>query len=207
MRDRRADWLPLPAPTLVKEIDTLLETIPVPLRCPLVPASALPLIVFVLPSVLAAGAPTRETGGRDVGDAPDAAAQALVAAVNSVVAIDIGIPSADVAPCSLDAIPSSRAKILPLLPPEHRRLIAECARGRTRLRRDVRGFDLLALVEDPAKDTVDAAAIQACFDERTVDVAEGSGVSGEPYPITFDWVVVLDAEAHTVFSFIVNCQD
>ncbi len=179
-----------------------------PLRCPLVAASALPLIVFVLPPLVAAGAPTRVTGAHDVGDAPDAAAaQALVAAVSSVVASDIGIPSADVAICSLESLPSSRAKILPLLPPEHRRLIAECARGRTRMRRDVRGFDLLSLLENPVEATAEAAAIQAFFDERTVDVAEGSGVSGDPYPITFDWVVVLDAEAHTVFSFIFNCQD
>ena len=207
MRDRHARRLPLPAAVLVKEIDTFLETLPVPLRCPLVAARALPLIAFVLPPFVAAGAPTRETGARDVGDAPAAAAQALVAAVSSVVASDIGIPSAEIAPCSLDALPSSRAKILPLLPPEHRRLIAECARGRTRLRRDVRGFDLLALVKDPVEATTEAEAIQAFFDERTVDVAEGSGVSGDPYPITFDWVVVLDAEAHTVSSFIVNCQD
>lgn len=136
-----------------------------------------------------------------------ATSQALVAAVNSVVAADIGIPPADAAICSLDALPSSRAKILPFLPPEHRWLIAECARGRTRLRRDVRGFNLLALLDDPAETTADAAAIQAFFDERTVDVAMGSGVSGEPYPITFDWVVVLDAKAQGIFSFIVNCRD
>jgi len=207
VHDRRAHKLPLPAPALVKEIDTFLETLPVPLRCPLVAASALPLIVFVLPSVIAAGAPTRETGARDVGDAPDAAAQALAAAVNSVVASDIGIPTADVAICSLDGLPSSRAKILPLLPPEHRPLIAECARGRTRLRRDVRGFDLLALLDDPVEATAEAAAIRAFFVERTVDVAEGSGVSDDPYPLTFDWVVVLDAEADTIFSFILNCRD
>jgi hypothetical protein len=177
-----------------------------PLRCPLVAASALPLI-FAVSSSLAAGAPTRETGARHVGDAPDAAAEALVAAVNTVIASDIGIPAADVALCALESLPSSRAKILPLLPPEHRRLIAACARGRTRIRRDVRGFELLALVEGPVEATADAAAIQAFFDDRTVDVAAGSGASDDQYPITFDWVVVLDAEARTVCSFIVNCQD
>jgi|688.fasta_scaffold134503_4 hypothetical protein len=178
-----------------------------PLSCSPFASSAPPLAMFTFLSILAAGAPTQGAGGRDVDDAPDSASRAIVAAVNSVVATDIGIPSADVAPCSLDALPSSRAKILPLLPPEHRRLIAECARGRTRLRKDVRGFNLLALLEDPVEATAEAAAIQAFFDERTVDVAIGSGVSGEPYPITFDWVVVLDAEARAVFSFIVNCQD
>ena len=134
-------------------------------------------------------------------------AQALVAAVNAVVDSDAGIPSADSAPCQLDTIPGSRAKILPLLPPEHRRLIAECARGRTRLQSGVRGFDLLALLDDPTKNTAEAAAIQAFFDDRTVDVAAGSAVSGDPYPITFDWVVVLDAHTHTVYSFVLNCHD
>ena len=134
-------------------------------------------------------------------------AQALVAAVNAVIDSDAGIPSADFAPCQLDTIPGSRAKILPLLPPEHRRLIAECARGRTRLRSRVRGFDLLALLDGPAENTAEAAANMAFFDERTVDVAAGSAVSGEPYPIAFDWVVVLDAHAHTVYSFVLNCHD
>jgi hypothetical protein len=163
------------------------------------------IIACCIPSLAVADTVTKRAADRP--HAVPAASRALVAAVNSVVATDIGIPAADVAPCSLDALPSSRAKILPLLPPEHRQLIAECARGRTRLRRDVCGFNLLALLEDPVEATAEAAAIQAFFDERTIDVAQGSGVSGEPYPITFDWVVVLDAEADTIFSFIVNCQD
>jgi len=170
-------------------------------------SGAPPFVIFGFLSILVAGAPTHGAGGRDVGGVPDSASLALVAAVNSVVATDIGIPSAHVAPCPLDALPSSRAKILPLLPPEHRMLIAECARGRTKLRKTVRGFDLLALLDDPREATAEAAEIQTFFDERTIDVAMGSGASGEPYPITFDWVVVLDAEADTVFSFIMNCQD
>ncbi len=178
-----------------------------PLSCSPFASGAPPFIILVFVSIFVAGVPTHGAGGRDVDGAPNSTSQALVAAVNSVVATDIGIPPADAAICSLDALPSSRAKILPFLPPEHRWLIAECARGRTRLRRDVRGFNLLALLDDPAETTADAAAIQAFFDERTVDVAMGSGVSGEPYPITFDWVVVLDAKARGVFSFIVNCRD
>lgn len=178
-----------------------------PLSRPPFASGALPFVVFAVLSTCAAGAPPHETGVRDVGDAPDAAAPAFLAAVNSVVASDIGIPSADLALCSLESLPSSRAKILPLLPPEHRGLIAECARGRTQLRRSVRRFDLLALLDDPVEATAEAAPIQAFFEGRTVDVAEGSGVSGEPYPITFEWVVVLDADANTVFSFIVNCRD
>lgn len=177
-----------------------------PIRSPVASGTS-PFVFFVILSTVVGVAPTHGAGGRDVDGAPDSASQALVAAVNSVVAADIGIPPADAAICSLDALPSSRAKILPFLPPEHRWLIAECARGRTRLRRDVRGFNLLALLDDPAETTADAAAIQAFFDERTVDVAMGSGVSGEPYPITFDWVVVLDAKAQGIFSFIVNCRD
>lgn len=134
-------------------------------------------------------------------------AKALVAAVNAVVPSDIGIPPADFAPCPLEALPSSRAKILPLLPADHRRLIADAARGRTQIRRAVRGFDLLALLDDPVEATADAAAIRAFFDERTVDVALGSAVSDEPYPISFDWAVVLDTESDTLFCFILNCRD
>ena len=103
--------------------------------------------------------------------------------------------------------PGSRSKLLPLLPREHRELIAECARGRTRVRHAVNGLDLLALVEDADVESSDAATIQAFFDERTVDVAIGSAVSDGPYPIAFDWAVVLDTQAHTLFSFIVNCRD
>lgn len=135
------------------------------------------------------------------------AARALIAAVNAVVATDVGISPADSTACPLASLPGSRAKLLPLLPPDHRELIAECARGRMRLRHAVNGLDLLALIEDADAESSEAATIKAFFDERTVDVAMGSAVSDGPYPIAFDWAVVLDAESHTLFSFIVNCRD
>jgi len=75
------------------------------------------------------------------------------------------------------------------------------------VRHAVNGLDLLALVEDADVESSDAATIQAFFDERTVDVAIGSAVSDGPYPIAFDWAVVLDTQAPTLFSFIVNCRD
>lgn len=136
-----------------------------------------------------------------------AAAQGLISAVNAVAPADVGISPADVAPCLLDELPSARAKLLPLLPPEHRRLIADCARGRTRVRRSVRAFDLLALLDDPVPTTADAAPIREFFEDRAVDVATGSAISDGPYPISFDWAVVLDAETHTLYSFVLNCRD
>ena len=137
----------------------------------------------------------------------NAAAEAIATAVNTVITADIGIPPADFASCPLDALPAARAKLLPLLPPRHRELIADCARGRTRVQRNVRGFNLLALLEDPVDDADETAKIRAFFDERTVDVAMGSAVSDEPYPLAFDWAVVLDTQAGTIYSFIVNCRD
>lgn len=156
---------------------------------------------------LAASADTLTKPAEHSPDADLAAARAIVAAVNAVVAADVGIPPAGFASCPLDGLPAARAKLLPLLPPEHRRLIAECARGRTRMQRDLRGLDLLALLDDPVEASSEAAAIRAFFDERTVDVALGSAVSEGPYPISFDWAVVLDADTHTLYSFIVNCTD
>lgn len=161
--------------------------------------------LLCLPLGSFAGVPDKPADDRSHADV--ATAEALVAAVNEVVAADIGIPPAGVAPCLLEALPSSRAAILPLLPSEHRRLIAECARGRTRVRRAVPGFDLLALLDDPVETTDETTAIRALFAGRAVDVALGSAVSDGPYPISFDWAVVLDAEAHVLFSFIVNCRD
>lgn len=139
--------------------------------------------------------------------APPGATRAFMAAVNALVATDVGIPPADTAPCPLDTLPASRAKLLPLLPRDHRELIAECARGRTRIRHAVHGLDLLSLIEDADVESGDAATIRAFFDERTVDVAVGSAVSAGPYPIAFDWAIVLDTQSHTLFSFIINCRD
>lgn len=152
-----------------------------------------------------ADVPTEPADERPTADA--AAAQALVAAAAAAIPTDIGIPPAEHGFCPLSALPSNRAGLLPLLPPGHRRLIAEGARGRMRVRRGVHGFDLLALLEDPVEATAEAAKILAFFDARKVDVAVGSAVSEDAYPISFDWVVVLDAEARTLFSFILNCRD
>ncbi len=166
---------------------------------------ALLIAAHVLP--LPAFAAVPEPPGGDPHHLRNAAAQALAVAVNSVVSADIGIPPADFTSCQIDALPGSRAKLLPLLPREHRDLITDCARGRTRVQRNVRGFDLLAMLEDSVDTADEAATIRAFFDERTVDVAVGSAVSDGPYPIAFDWAVVLDSRANTVFSFIVNCRD
>jgi hypothetical protein len=38
-------------------------------------------------------------------------------------------------------------------------------------------------------------------------VATGAGLTEEPYPLGFDWAVVLDPGSHTLFSFVLNCRD
>jgi len=132
---------------------------------------------------------------------------ALTKAVNQLVPADIPIAAAASMPCATEQLPRSLAKLLPLLPSVHRDLIGECAQGRTRIDRAVATFDLLAALEDPANRPAAVAQVRSFFDGRPVDVAAGTGLSDEPYPISFDWVVVLDPQSKTLFSFIVNCHD
>jgi hypothetical protein len=76
-----------------------------------------------------------------------------------------------------------------------------------RIARRARDFDLLGLIDDPADRPAAAAAVRAYFSQRAVDVAEGTGLSDGPYPISFDWVVVLDPQSRTLVSFVLNCRD
>ncbi|MEI6238937.1 MAG: hypothetical protein WCR51_00975 [Planctomycetia bacterium] len=135
------------------------------------------------------------------------APRALTKAVNRLVESDIPGTAAQSTPCDLTKLPGSLAKLLPLLPNDHRTLIQECARGRVRLTREVSAFDLPAMIEDHADRPDAVATIRAFFDERAVDVAMGQGLSDEPYPISFDWAVVLDPGSGTLFSFVLNCHD
>lgn len=132
---------------------------------------------------------------------------ALSKAVNQLATTDIPIAAAASMPCALGQLPRSLAKLLPLLPSDHRDLIEECAHGRIRISRAVSTFDLLAAIEDPANRPAAAARVRSFFDGRLVDVATGAGLSDEPYPISFDWVVVLDPDSKTLFSFVLNCRD
>jgi len=151
----------------------------------------------------AAPAGADEPRARDLPGSP----RALVAAVNAIADADIPLDAAQCAECPLDRLPGSRAALLPLLPTDHRKLLEECARGRMRVQRDLSGFDLVALIEHPARRPAAEATIRAFFDNRGVDVACGTACSAEPYPISFDWAVVLDRRSHTLFSFVLNCRD
>lgn len=160
------------------------------------------LVVGVL--LVAAVQPSRAATGRRPSPGADLD---VVAAVNALVQADIGIAAAVRTNCALDRLPGSRAALLPLVPSDHRRLIEECARGRTRIRRAARDFDLLGLIDDPAARPAATAAVRAFFSTRVVDVATGTGLSAGPYPIRFDWVVVLDPRSRTLVSFVINCRD
>lgn len=135
------------------------------------------------------------------------AARAVVAAVEALAPTDINIDAAASKRCNLDRLPRSFADLLPLLPGEHRSLIEECRRGRMRLERRVAAFDPLAMLDEPAPAGSEAATIQEFFVGRPVDVASGTGLSDGPYPIGFDWAVVLDPRSQTLFSFVINCHD
>lgn len=131
----------------------------------------------------------------------------LVKAVNALAPADIPLEAAQATTCAIERLPGSLAALLPLVPHEHRQVIQECARGRVRLKRGLMGFDLVGAIEDPANSPQAIARIRAFFDDRAVDVACGSACSDEPYPISFDWIVVLDSRSGTLYSFVLNCRD
>jgi hypothetical protein len=155
--------------------------------------------------VITIGSPARAVLAGERGEPVTPAA--LTKAVNQLVPADIPIAAAASMPCASEQLPRSLAKLLPLLPSAHRDLIGECAQGRTRIDRAVSTFDLLAALEDPANRPAAVARVRSFFDGRPVDVAAGTGLSDEPYPISFDWIVVLDPQSKTLFSFVLNCHD
>ena len=136
-----------------------------------------------------------------------AGARDVVEAMAALAACDAAIDVAGSTACGLERLPATRAEILPLLPGEHRRLLEECARGRLRLKRRQVDFDLIRLIDEAADRPECVATVRAFFAARPVDVAIGVGLSDGPYPIAFDWAVVLDPRSGTLFSFVLNCRD
>lgn len=143
------------------------------------------------------------------GRAPRAAARAVVDAVNAIVQADIPVDAAESTTCTLDRLPAALAELQPLVPGRHRRLIEECVHGRIHVRRRLEAFELLAMIDGPEGIATgpDAATVREFFAGRTVDVAIGRGESDGPYPLSFDWAVVLDQRSRTLFSFVLNCRD
>lgn len=131
----------------------------------------------------------------------------VVAAMNALAPSDIAIATAASTACAIDRLPGSRDAILPLVPVAHRQLIDECVRGRLRLKRRQADLDLASLIDEAADRPDCVAEIRAFFAGRPVDVAVGAGLSDGPYPIAFDWAVVLDPRSGTLFSFVLNCRD
>ena len=109
--------------------------------------------------------------------------------------------------CTEPRLPAARAALLALVPDEHAEMIAVCAKGRTVIKRNVRGFDLLGLLDDEPEPSAEASKVREFFDGRSVDIAYGRALSSGPYPISFDWAIVLDAGSDTLYSFILNCSD
>lgn len=138
---------------------------------------------------------------------PQSAARAVVDAVNAVVWVDVPIAAAAAARCPLDRLPAGLGDLLPHVPAEHRPLVEECVRGRLRVRHEVRGFDLRDVIDAESGESSELEPLAGLFAGRVVDVALGAALSDEPYPIAFDWAVVLDVESHTLFSFVLNCRD
>lgn len=166
---------------------------------PRMAASLLAFVAGIPPLVSAAASPR--------GSAAAWTARAVVETVNAVVESDITIPAADSVACRLERLPARLPDLLPHLPEQHRLLIEECTMGRIRTRRGLKRFGLDDLIEEGTIDSAGRAAIAGVFAERTVDVAIGMGLSDGPYPLSFDWAVVLDPESHTLFSFVLNCRD
>jgi len=141
------------------------------------------------------------------GRSSDCEARAIVDAVNAAVSADVPVNAAASVACPLGRLPGELVDLLPLLPLEHRSLIQECAKEKPRMRRKLRTFDLRDLIDDEAAPSMDVAPIAGAFSGRAVDVARSSGLSDEPYPISFDWAVVLDPQSRTLYSFVLNCRD
>lgn len=140
---------------------------------------------------------------------PDASStpRAVIDAVNAVVWVDVPVAAAASARCPLERLPAALGDLLPHVPAEHRSLVGECVRGRLRVRRGLRGFDLGNVIDEGSVEPAESAALAGLFGDRAVDVAIGTALSDEPYPIAFDWAVVLDAESHTLYSFVLNSRD
>lgn len=138
---------------------------------------------------------------------PDPAALAVVAAVNALAPADIPIDAAHVTASTLDRLPATLAELLPVVPAAHRQLLEECARDPVTVRHGVRDFDLRGMIDGEAGRSTDTESVDRFFVRRTVDVATGTGLSDGPYPISFDWALVLDPRSNTLFSFILNCRD
>jgi hypothetical protein len=163
-------------------------------------ARLLPLAAAILPLLAAAAESGR---GRE----PRRAARAVVETVNAVVASDINIAAAAAATCRLERLPGSVRELLPHLPQPHRLIIEECAGDRMRTRRGLENFGLDRLLDEGTVDSAGRDAIADAFAGRVVDVAVGTGLSAGPYPLSFDWAVVLDPDSDTLFSFVLNCRD
>lgn len=170
------------------------------------PTCLVPGLAALLCSALVS-VPFRAAAGGLRGREPRATVRAVVDAMNALVESDIPIAAAESTACSLDRLPGSRADLLPLVPGRHRELIADCARGRMRVKRRVEDFDLVGMIEGSTERRVDDATIRQFFAGRAVDVATGTGFSDGPYPIDFDWAIVLDPRSGTLFSFVLNCRD
>jgi len=142
---------------------------------------------------------------RDSTSPPDPGA--VVRAMNALTPSDIAIDPAMSTSCPLDRLPASKAALVSLVPGPHRPLLTEGVRGRIRLRRGVKDLDLPGMVDDPEGRPEDAEIVREFFAGRPVDVAAGAGLTEGPYPLGFDWAVVLDPASHTLFSFVLNCRD
>lgn len=161
-----------------------------------------PLVCGVLVAVAGGMA-----GARPRGPDPSSADRAIVDAVNAAVWVDVPIAAAASGRCPLERLPAALGALLPHVPAEHRAIVGECVRERLRVRRGLGGFDLGDVIDEESVEPDGRATLTGLFVDRTVDVAIGTALSDEPYPISFDWAVVLDPESHTLFSFVLNCRD
>lgn len=110
----------------------------------------------------------------------------------------------------LERLPLSYESLLTFLPAQHQSLLAEFADETERFEAE-KGFNLFERYADRARSREAspkrAAAARRYFANRSLEVVEGTGLFGDPYWISFDWLVALDRESHLLFSFILNQSD
>ena len=132
---------------------------------------------------------------------------------NDFAFIDIGLflPAA-VKSCNADKMPSDLKEALKLADEAHGKFIRELQKGKPQIKTGIKDFDLtkvLKYFDDESPDLKkNLDLIKAYFSGRAVDVVQGKGADkSDEGGFSFDYVLVLDPENKSLFSFILNLQD
>ncbi|EKD29212.1 MAG: hypothetical protein ACD_79C00014G0001 [uncultured bacterium] len=134
----------------------------------------------------------------------------LVKLLNKFANIDIETAAVAVySSCTLKELPSNYKDAVNLTLEEHRNLILDLNQKKPKFFRQIDDFDLNKYLHYYDEEFPDLEKnlkwIGDFFKGRKVDVIYGKGA--EKGDFEFDWILVLDPELKTLFSFILNLED